>query len=115
MGTSIVWHGLVLECRRSEHDSLAIALTMAFTLYAVPAHGPFLSTLDTTFSTCQTASLGPFSGELGFQRGFRRGGICSSVHLRIIVAALFAPGIALHAVYVVKKRAQGLSIMSRYY
>lgn len=98
MCTAIVWNGLILKCWRSEYHTRAITFAMAFTFDTISAHWPFLSTLDSTFATSQTASLRPFSGKFGFQRGLSGRSVCSSVRPFMIMVALFAPGIGLHAV-----------------
>ena len=42
-----------------ENNSLVVALALAFRFDAIATGRSFLPTLDTAFSACQTASLGP--------------------------------------------------------
>lgn len=95
---SAIGRSTILKMGRLEDDTLAVAFAVSFRFDAILAHGTFLAALDAAFATCQTARLGPFAGEFGFQ-GRLSLACVSAIELVFLVALVvrrLVPGGGVH-------------------
>ena len=79
-----IWDWTKIKVRWFEYHPLIVAFALTFAFDAVLADWTFFVALDTTFTTSQASSLGPFARQFGLQRR-----LCSR-YIRICRIAIIA-------------------------